>query len=112
MYIQQQKFKELMLQLKNYEAKADAWLDTVPREINSVFFDNPYVDALHHTKDVLLSALFDKPLRDEVDWFLYEWAEDKDVSLRTISYPSGPTYVINTLDDFVNYLLAEGQLYE
>lgn len=99
-----------MCQLKKYDAKAEAWLDTVPREINSVFFDNPYVDALQHTKDLLLTTLFDKPLRDEVGWFLYEWSEEKDVSLRTITYPNGSKYIINTLDDFVDYLVADGQL--
>jgi hypothetical protein len=104
------KFKALMSKLKKYEADADAWLDTVPREVNSVFFDNPYVDALQHTKDTLLDSLFEKPLCDEVDWFLYEWAADKDVALRTITYPNGSKYVINSVDDFVEYLVAEGML--
>jgi hypothetical protein len=108
--MERQKFKELMCQLKKYDAKADAWLDRVPQEINSVFFDNPYVDALQHTKELLLTTLFDKPLRDEVDWFLYEWSEEKDVSLRTITYPNGSKYIINTLDDFVDYLVADGML--
>jgi hypothetical protein len=110
--MQKQKFKELMCRLKKYDAKADAWLDTVPPEINSVFFDNPYVDALQHTKDLLLETLFEKPLIDEVIWFLYEWAEDKDVSLRTITYPDGRKFVINNLDDFVNYLQADGMLHD
>lgn len=108
--MERQKFKELMLKLKKYEAAADAWLDTVPREINSVFFDNPYVDALQHTKDILLDSLFEKPLCDEVDWFLYEWAENKDEALRTITYPNGTKYIINNVNDFVEYLVAEGML--
>jgi hypothetical protein len=104
------KFKNLMVQLKKHDAKANAWLDTIPAEINAVFFDNPYVDELQYTKGLLLSTLFDKPLCDEVDWFLYEWDESKDVSLRTISYQDGRKYIIDTVDDFVEYLVDEGYL--
>ena len=108
--MEQQKFKNLIIELKKYDESANAWLDSIPREINSVFFDNPYVDSLQHTKELLLASLFDKPLIDEVEWFLYEWSENKDESLRTITYPDGSKYVINNVDDFVQYLKAEGQV--
>jgi hypothetical protein len=104
------KFKDLIEKLMHYDKVADDWMDKVPSEINSAFFDNPFVDALQHTKDLLLIALFDKPLLDEVNWFLYEWKAERDVSLRTISFPDGCKYIINNLDDFVNYLTLEGHL--
>lgn len=103
-------FRKLMIELRSAQARSDAWLDSVPREVNSVFFDNPHVDTLEQTKTVLLNALFDGALRQEVDWFLYEWGPEKDVTYRTITYPNGSTYTINNVDDFVAYLQADGLL--
>jgi hypothetical protein len=108
--MERQKFKDLISNLKQYDVAGDAWLNTVPRAINSAFFDNPYVDSLLHSRDLLLHALFEKPLRDEVEWFLYEWDGTKDESLRTITFPDGSKFVINNINDFVDYLVADGML--
>jgi hypothetical protein len=108
--MEQKKFKDLIENLMHYDKVANEWMDKVPSEINSAFFDNPYVDSIQHANSILLTALFDKPLYDEVNWFLYEWKAEKDVSLRTISFPDGCKYIINDLHDFVNYLTLEGHL--
>lgn len=105
-------FKTLVEQLVQYRKEADDWLDTIPPEINQVFFDNPYVDYLQRAQSLLMERVFDKPLLNEVDWFMYEWGADKDVSLRTISYPDGSKYIINDIADFCDYLLSEGLLSE
>jgi hypothetical protein len=55
-----------------------------------------------------MQALFDDALLQEVQWFIHEWRADKPVEQRTITYPDGKTFVINDLNDFVNYLIADG----
>lgn len=105
------KFKKLITDLKNSAEQGDEWLNRVPREINSAFFDNPYVDSLDRTKTLLLNALFeDTSLLQEVEWFLYEWSPEKDESYRTITYQNEFKYVINNVDDFVEFLSIDGLL--
>jgi hypothetical protein len=103
-------FKSLIKRLVKEYHLGDTWLDTIPSDINSVFFDNPYVDSLHRTNTLLMQALFDDALLQEVQWFIHEWRADNDVSLRTITFPDGSTCVINDVDDFVDYLVKEGYL--
>jgi hypothetical protein len=101
------KFKRLLTGLLKEKSKGDQWLDSVPGEVNSVFFDNPYVDSLQRSNTLLLQSLFEDTLLQEVEWFLYEWEADKPVEFRTITYPDGSAVVIDTVDDFVNYLINE-----
>jgi hypothetical protein len=103
-------FKKLMQQLMDLRTRGDEWIDKVPGEVVSVFFENPYVDAALRSNTVLMEALFDKTMLQEVEWFLYEWRPDAREELRTITYPNGSTFTINTLNDFVDYLHAEGYL--
>ena len=104
------KFKTLVGSIKDNYDKGNTWLDTIPREVNSVFFDNPYVDSLHRINTVCLETIFDGYLRQEVEWFIYEWDANKDSRYRTITLLNGTKFVINTLDDFVVYLTTEGYL--
>jgi hypothetical protein len=105
-----QDFKLLMAKLIAAQSRGDAWLDKVPSDISAAFFDNDLVDSLYQANSALKDALFESPLNQEVDWFLYEWEATKPETLRTITYPDGTTYVINNLDDFVTYLINEGLL--
>lgn len=103
-------FKPLLEELQHQYQRGDAWLDTIPGDINQVFFDNTFVDSLQKSNTTLMKALFDKTLLQEVEWFLYEWQADKPKELRTITFPDGSTYVINDLNDFVEYLIKDGLL--
>lgn len=102
------KFETLIGQLKELDQAADQWLDTVPREINSAFFDNPYVDTHYKIRALLLEALYDGPLLEEVDWFLYEWDADKEEVYRSLTYPDGTKCVINNVSDFCDHLEKSG----
>ena len=104
------KFKKLVGSIKDNYDKGNAWLDTIPREVNSVFFDNPFVDSLHRMNTLYINSLFDGALLQEVEWFLYEWDADKNEVYRTITYPEGKKFVIDDIDDFVVYLISEGFL--
>jgi hypothetical protein len=103
-------FKVLMQKLVDLRIRGDEWIDKVPGEVVSVFFENPYVDAALRSNTVLMEKLFDKSMIQEIEWFLYEWKPDAKVEMRTITYPDGSTFTINTLDDFVTYLHTEGYL--
>jgi hypothetical protein len=108
--------KHLLKDLKDLDAKANAWLDKIPSDINTVFFDNPLVDSLYRSRTLLLEYLFESPVLNEIDWFLNEWSADKDVSLRTITvqnsnkYEDTVVYVIDSVDGFVEYLKTEYEL--
>jgi len=109
----EQKFKELLTTLKDLNKKGDEWLDKVPSEINSVFFDNTYCDNLRRSTDALIHYIFDETLVQELDWFLYEWSPEKSENQRTIWITlnfdpnTNTAYIINDVDDFVRYLKAE-----
>lgn len=103
-------FKPLLEELQQQYQRGDAWLDTIPGDINQVFFDNTFVDSLQKSNTALMKALFQGPLLQEVEWFLYEWQADKPKELRTITFPDGSAHVIDTLDDFVKYLIKDGLL--
>lgn len=104
---------QLLTTLKQLDKVGSAWLDTVPADINSVFYDNAYVDALQRAKDTALQAVFRSPgANDEISWFLYEWDANKDVSLRTITYVDGTTDIINTVQEFAVYLHKCGYIDE
>lgn len=106
------KFKKIIKQLKEDQSRADAWIYRIPIEIRDAFFDNPYVNSLYSSNTFLLSMVFeDEPsLKDELDWFLYDWSATKSISLRTIK-ANDEVYVINNDDDFCNYLIAQGYLH-
>jgi hypothetical protein len=84
--------------------RGQKWLDTVPSEINSVFFDNPYVDAVQGNFDLLLKTLFKGDIQEEIEWFLYEWDETREEVYRTITYSDGTVAIIGNVEDFVKHL--------
>ena len=67
--------KAALIEIINLQEKADRWLDTVPKEINEAFFDNPYTTSLGLQLDVALKCLFPEEELDWVCWALYEWRE-------------------------------------
>lgn len=107
--MERNEFKILISLLKDLETQGDEWIDKVPHEVNASFFDNPYVNCLQKTNDLLMATVFaNKPeLLEEVEWFLYEWEKDKDPIYRTINTVDS-TYTIDTVDNFVNYLEDQG----
>lgn len=104
------KFKTLIGQLQHAKLCGDTWVERVPNEVSAAFFDNPLSESLMEQTTLLMHALFEDNLYHEVEWFLYEWKSDADVTLRTITYPDGRQVTINDLTEFCNYLIADGLL--
>ena len=56
---------------KNEQRRIE-WIDKVPSDIQSAFFDNDYVNSLHNSNDLLMEAVFQEHY-DSVMWFLCDW---------------------------------------
>ena len=62
--------------------------------------ENKYVVSLEKSEHVLLRAIF-KDLYQSVNWILWEWRPGFSLTV------NGRAYVINTLDDYLDYAKAE-----
>lgn len=95
---------ELFRNLVKLYATSDSWLNTVPREINSVFFDNPAMDAMYNANTMLIREYFGEHA-EAVEWFIYEWKPGY-----TVRAPESQDEIpINSIDEYVAYMkLYEG----
>jgi hypothetical protein len=96
--------KNLLLKLKESDSAGSTWLGSVPRDINDAFFDNEFVNCMHKHIADLQKVVFGS-LYDDIGWFLYEW--QPGYTIETSETNQARTYVINNIDDYIEYLLAE-----
>ena len=94
--------KHLLSEIIRLDKEGDAWLETVPSAIRDSFYDNGYTETFYKQKELMLKFIF-KNLYEEIFWFLYDWRKGF-----TITNKDGKEYIINNLDDFVQYLSEEG----
>lgn len=87
----------LFRQIYKQTQAGDAWLDTVPKSINSAFFDNEYASALQMQNDLMRAAIFGADTAS-IEWFLYEWKPGMEVA------HNGVTSTIDTIDDYVEWI--------
>jgi len=96
----------ILRELYVQQVDGNKWLDKVPREVSTAFFDNPYVESLQRSQDLLMTCVFTEAEQDWADWFLLEWTNDKSL---TVGYDNGAgnrgVFSFNTIEDFVNYLV-------
>jgi hypothetical protein len=93
--------------LKDYGTKQSEYLDTIPSDINQVFFDNTYVNLLQQQNDLLIDHLFGE-FTEDVSWFLYEFEAGKSPGPHC-RLADGTEYTYNTNEDYYEYLK---ELYE
>ena len=94
--------KKLIQNIQEQRKVGYDWLNNINYQIRTVFFDNSYTESLHKQVDLLMRATF-KDIYEEVYWFIMDWREGF-----TITNKDGKDYIINNLDDFVQYLSEEG----
>lgn len=83
-------------------------MDSVPTEIQSSFFDNPYVNSLHISNELLMKKVFGD-LFEPIVWFLYEW----DKSKNNYAEFEGKKYKFRNIDEYIDYLKnVEGYFYD
>ena len=90
--------KKLIQNIQEQRKVGYDWLNNINYQIRTVFFDNSYTESLHKQVDLLMRATF-KDIYEEVYWFIMDWREGF-----TITNKDGKDYIINNLDDFVQYL--------
>lgn len=97
--------REFLVEYRKTQTKGQEWLDTVPRDINSAFYDNPFVESFYANNELLMRAAFGE-LYEDIYWFLEEWHP----SIGKITMPDETSYDIQNVDDYILYLITEGMI--
>lgn len=88
---------EIFYRLVELKDKRYAYLDTIPGDLQSAFFDNKAVETLEAAQDMLVNAYFGEGA-EAVFWFLYDWEPG------FIVHQDGTTTQINTIEDYINWM--------
>ncbi len=75
---------------KLYQNQLDRenWLNSIPYEVQMVFWNTPYVDSYIRDRDMMMEYVFGEHL-DAINWFLFEWQpgyEADGVPIRDIDH--------------------------
>ena len=100
-----EKIIEVLKVAREEDAKAEAFLRTIPLSVNQVFFETPYIEAREKMFSSALRALTSghEFLYYDVIWFLYELGPNN----KTFWLADKTPVVINTDEDYYNYLRSE-----
>ena len=77
--------------------KRDAYLDTIPPDLNSAFFDNTYVNLLDEDNSIMAHMIFGEHI-ESIMWFLYEWKPGYEVGC------DGVTEKIMDIDQYIDWM--------
>lgn len=66
-------FVEVFTTLYTETAIQNEFIASLPRSINEAFFDNEYTHSMSKEKQMLMKNLFEKPLVEEINYFLYDF---------------------------------------
>jgi len=97
-----QKLIDLVRKLKDHETRMNQYLDSIPSDLNSVFFDNAYVNNLAMQRDALIEELFGD-MAEDVYWFLYEFEAGKTPGPH-LQLADGTKYTFVTDESYYEYL--------
>jgi hypothetical protein len=91
--------------LKEMQEKMDQYINTIPRDIRTTFFDNEYVNCLTVQRDRLIGELFNESsVFEDIFWFLYEFEAGKTPGPHIVR-PNGIEFTFNYNEDFYKYLV-------
>lgn len=102
------KLINVVRKLKQYDNEGQNWLNSLPSDINMVFFENGYVDSVCNARQELFAALFGI-YADDVNWFLYEYDPVRLNKIWTYENKGTPEeketeWVIDSEESYYNYL--------
>ena len=89
--------EKIFRELYEGSVKRDEWFDKLPRDINTAFIDNGYVNNLLMERDMLMSIVMGEHL-EAVEWFLYEWRPGMVVGA------NGVTTKIHNIDEYIDWM--------
>jgi hypothetical protein len=93
--------EQVFRKIVKLQTDADAWLDTVPREIKAAFFDNDYVNNLRMMIHLLMDQYFAEHVTS-IEWFLYEWKPGSEIGYG--DYGDTALTPIHNIDDMINWM--------
>jgi hypothetical protein len=93
---------DVVRKLRNLNKRQEDYLNKIPSDIRDAVFDNSYVNDLSMKNDILMSALFDEVVVEDIFWFLYEYREGSEGP--HIKRPDGVEFTFNTDEDYYTYL--------
>ena len=93
--------------LKEMQEKMEKYISSIPPDLNSVFFDNVYVNCLQVQTDRLIGEYFNESnVYEDIFWFLHEFEAGKTPGPHIIR-KDGIKFTFETNEDFYKYLLLE-----
>lgn len=96
--------EQLFRKIVECHRKVDAYVDNIPLDIRSAFFDNEIVNQYAMLNEKLIQEVFVE-WAESVNWFIYEWKPGYGVAPNS----GDELTVINNLDEYITYLqLNEG----
>lgn len=102
-------FEQLVTRLYRLKLDNDAYIKSIPMDINAFVFENTYIDNTLKMLDLSMGALF-KDLYGDVEWFLYELSDNVK------AYPmkddpniiiNGQRYWVHNLETYLEYARIE-----
>lgn len=88
---------ELFKLIHSEFVKRNNYLDTIPNDIQTAFFDNVYTGSYSLMHDKFITEIFGDNA-ESVFWFLYEWQPGFEVCV------GNDTTVINNIDDYIDWM--------
>ena len=95
---------EVLKKLRTLQKEQDAYLATVPRDLQPFLFDNEFVNKSDSMICALTSALFGLYIED-VNWFLYEFDNVKESLVHVVD--NDVEYTFKTDEDFYEYIKSK-----
>ena len=92
----------LIKQIRQNTLDESKYLDKIPADIYSAFFDNTYTNSQYNSIRILLEFVFGKSFAEhEISWLLYEFKPSDEPQ---IWLADGTEIVLKSDDDYYAYL--------
>ena len=91
---------ELFKRIFELNAAGEEYCSKIPSEIRACFFDNPYATNREVVIDLLMKAYFTESEYESMNWFLYEWINNNNLSC----FINGKEYKFSSIDEYISFL--------
>ena len=105
-------FQHIFNTLYSQKSIIDKYISSLPSELKGYHTDNPQVNALHTISTELLIALVGKSLKEDLEWFIYDWPQlkkSKHIPYIEVTEDNGcvKQYFIKNKEDYLDYVKNE-----
>ena len=95
---------EVFRKIYDLHDEGEKYYNEVPSDLACGLFDNRYSTNRDMTVDVLMRAYFTPSENEDVCWFLYEWYNNKSLTITIAS----EEFSFDTVDEYIVYLTRRG----